>query len=96
MFDVPTLKDQGYDVHAGGFRGFVAPAGVPREVVALWETTLAKEQKSPGWQEYMKRNMYEDLYLNAEDMTRWLVSEQADYARFLTEVGLVMKKEEKK
>ena len=96
MFDVPTLKEQGYDVHAGGFRGFVAPAGVPREVVALWETTLAKVHKSPGWQKYMKRNMYEDLYLNAEDMTRWLVSEQADYARFLTEVGLVMKKEEKK
>jgi hypothetical protein len=40
--------------------------------------------------------MYEDLYMNAEEMTRWLVSEQADYARFLTEMGLVMKKEEKK
>jgi hypothetical protein len=95
-FDVPTLKEQGYDVHAGGFRGFVAPAGVSREVVALWETTLSKVHKSAGWQDYMKSNMYEDLYMNAEEMTRWLVSEQADYARFLTEMGLVMKKEEKK
>ena len=94
--NVPTLKEQGYDVHAGGFRGFVAPAGVSREVVALWETTLAKVHKSAGWQDYMKRNMYEDLYMNAEEMTRWLVSEQAEYARFLTEMGLVMKKEEKK
>jgi hypothetical protein len=50
VFDVPTLKEQGYDVHAGGFRGFVAPAGVSREVVALWETTLSKVHKSAGWQ----------------------------------------------
>jgi hypothetical protein len=54
LFDVPTLKEQGYDVHAGGFRGFVAPAGVSREVVALWETTLSKVHKSAGWQDYMK------------------------------------------
>lgn len=94
--NVPTLKEQGFDVHAGGFRGFVAPAGVPREVVALWETTLAKVHKSPAWQEYMRRNMYEDLYMNAEEMTRWLANEQAETARFLTEMGLVVKKEEKK
>jgi putative tricarboxylic transport membrane protein len=94
--NVPTLKEQGFDMHAGGFRGFVAPAGVPREVVTLWEATLAKVHNSSGWQEYMKRNMYEDLYMNAEEMTRWLASEQADTARFLTEMGLVVKKEEKK
>jgi len=94
--NVPTLKEQGFDVHAGGFRGFVAPAGVPREVVALWEATLAKVHKSAAWQEYMRRNMYEDLYMNAEEMTRWLASEQAETARFLTEMGLVVKKEEKK
>jgi tripartite-type tricarboxylate transporter receptor subunit TctC len=94
---VPTLKEQGYDVHAGGFRGFVAHGRRPRaKWFALWETTLSKVHKSAGWQDYMKSNMYEDLYMNAEEMTRWLVSEQADYARFLTEMGLVMKKEEKK
>lgn len=91
--NVPTLKEQGFDVHAGGFRGFVAPAGIPREVVALWDATLAKVHKSAQWQEYMRRNMYEDVYMNAEEMTRWLVSEQAETARFLTEMGLAVKKE---
>jgi putative tricarboxylic transport membrane protein len=94
--NVPTLKEQGFDVHAGGFRGFVAPIGIPREVVALWDATLAKVHKSAQWQEYMRRNMYEDVYMTAEEMTRWLVSEQAETARFLTEMGLVVKKEEKK
>ncbi len=94
--DVPTLKEQGFDVHAGGFRGFVAPAGIPREVIALWDATLAKVHASAGWKEYMRRNMYEDVYMNADEMTRWLVSEQAETARFLTDMGLVVKKEEKK
>jgi tripartite-type tricarboxylate transporter receptor subunit TctC len=94
--DVPTLKEQGFDVHAGGFRGFVAPAGIPREAIALWEATLAKVHKSPAWQDYMRRSMYEDVYMNAEEMTRWLVSERAETTRFLTEMGLVVKKEEKK
>jgi hypothetical protein len=44
----------------------------------------------------MRRNMYEDLYMNAQEMTRWLANEQAETARFLTEMGLVVKKEEKK
>src|SRR5258706_2614706 len=94
--NVPTLEEQGFDVHAGGFRGFVAPAGIPREAVALWDATLAKVHNSPTWKEYMRRNMYEDVYMNAEEMTRWLVNEQAETTRFLTEMGLVSKKEEKK
>ena len=94
--NVPTLKEQGCEVHAGGFRCFVAPAGIPREVVALWDATLAKVHKSPTWKEYMARNMYEDVYMNSDEMTRWLVSQQAEITRFLTEMGLVVKKDEKK
>src|SRR5215203_3657636 len=90
--NVPTLKEQGFDVHAGGFRCFVAPAGISREVVAIWDETLAKVHKSPTWKEYMARNMYEDVYMNAAEMTRWLVSQQAEITRFLTEMGLVVKK----
>ena len=71
--NVPTLKEQGFDVQAGGYRSFVAPAGIPREVVALWDTTLAKVHKSPAWKDYMARNMYEDVYMNADEFTRWLV-----------------------
>ena len=29
--DVPTLKEQGFDVEAGALRSFVAPAGIPRD-----------------------------------------------------------------
>lgn len=90
--NVPTLKEQGFDIHAGGMRGFVAPAGIPRDAAKMLEDTLAKVHKSAAWRDYMARNMYEDLYMNAEEMSKWLASQQAELTQFLTEMGLALKK----
>ena len=78
------------------FKSCAIVALVAREAVALWDATLAKVHNSPASKEYMRRNMYEDVYMSAEEMTRWLVSEQEETTRFLTEMGLVAKKDEKK
>ena len=90
--NVPTLKEQGFDIHAGGLRGFVAPAGIPRDAAKVLEDTLAKVHKSAGWRDYMARNMYEDVYMNAEELGRWLATQQVEMKEFLTEMGLVLKK----
>ena len=89
---VPTLKEVGYDIHSGAFRGFVAPAGVPREAVTLLESTFARVHKSAAWRDYMARNLYEDLYMNAEEFSRYLQAQQGEFNRFLTEMGLALKK----
>ena len=94
--DVPTLKENGFDIHAGAFRGFAAPAGIPREAVTVLESTFAKVHKHPAWREYMARNMYEDLYMNADEFTRYLKAQQGEYNKFLTDMGLALKKDEKK
>jgi tripartite-type tricarboxylate transporter receptor subunit TctC len=90
--NVPTLKEQGFDIHAGGFRGFASPAGIPREAFTLLESTLAKVHKSPAWVDYMARNMYEDLYMNGEETTRFLIANRAEMTRVLGEMGLLHKK----
>jgi putative tricarboxylic transport membrane protein len=90
--DVPTLKEQGYDIRAGGTRGFVSPAGVSREVVVLLEGVFAKVHKSAAWRDYMARNMYEDVYMGSEEFTRWLTAQQGEITQFLTEMGLAIKK----
>jgi putative tricarboxylic transport membrane protein len=89
---VPTLKEQGYDIHAGGFRAFAVPAGVPQDAFRLLESTVAKVHKSAAWRDYMARNMYEDLYMNADELTRFLVANRAEMIRILTDMGLVQKK----
>ncbi|MEQ1773254.1 MAG: tripartite tricarboxylate transporter substrate binding protein [Burkholderiales bacterium] len=90
--NVPTLKEQGFDIHTGGLRGFVAPAGIPRDAAKVLEDMLAKVHKSAGWREYMAKNMYEDVYLNAEELSRWLAAQQVEMTQFLTEMGLALKK----
>jgi putative tricarboxylic transport membrane protein len=90
--NVPTMKEQGFDIHAGGLRGFVAPAAIPRDAAKLLEDTLAKVHKSAGWREYTARNMYEDVYMNAAEMSKWLASQQVEMTQFLTEMGLALKK----
>jgi putative tricarboxylic transport membrane protein len=90
--NVPTLKEQGFDIHAGGLRAFVAPAGIPRDAAKVLEDTLAKVHKSGAWREYMARNMYEDVYMNAEEFAKWLASQQVEMLQFLTEIGLAQKK----
>lgn len=88
----PTLKEQGYDIQAGGLRGFAAPAGIPREPAKLLEDTLAKVHKSAAWREYMARNMYEDVYMNADELGKYLVAQQTEMAAFLGDMGLLFKK----
>ncbi len=90
--NVPTLKEQGFDIQAGGLRGFVAPAGIPRDAAKVLEDMLAKVYKSAGWRDYMARNMYEDVYMNAEELGRWLATQQVEMTQFLTEMGLALKK----
>ncbi|HZM47723.1 MAG TPA: tripartite tricarboxylate transporter substrate binding protein [Burkholderiales bacterium] len=90
--NVPTLKEQGYDIRAGGLRSFVAPAGVPRDVVVRLEGVFAKVHKSAAWREYMTRNMYEDVWMGSDEFGKWLVAQQGELTQFLTEMGLAQKK----
>jgi putative tricarboxylic transport membrane protein len=90
--NVPTMKEQGLDLHIGAGRGFAAPAGIPRDAAVLLEQTVAKVHKSAGWREFMAKNMYEDVYMNGEEFGRYLAVRQVDMNRFLTDMGLVQKK----
>ena len=95
MPNVPTLKEQGLDLHVGSGRGFAAPAGIPKDSAVLLEQTIARRHKSTGWREYMARNMYEDVYLHSEEFGRHLASRQPEMLRFLSDMGLAQAKSAK-
>jgi putative tricarboxylic transport membrane protein len=90
--DVPTLKEQGFDIQAGSLRAFVAPAGIPQDAAKTLEDTLAKVYKSATWRDYMARNMYEEVYMNAQDFSKWLAAQHVEMSQFLNETGLAQKK----
>ncbi|MBW6416665.1 tripartite tricarboxylate transporter substrate binding protein [Celeribacter sp. PS-C1] len=52
--DLPTLQEQGYDVVNGSMRGFVAPAGLPDDVVAKLDAAFAQLASDPDFLQAMK------------------------------------------
>lgn len=86
--DVPTLKELGYPITAGTIRGFTFTAGVPKEAVTVMETALSRVHQSAPWQELMKRNIYEDVFMGSADFTRFLKVRMEEYRGFYDAIGL--------
>ncbi|MGQ0522291.1 MAG: Bug family tripartite tricarboxylate transporter substrate binding protein [Betaproteobacteria bacterium] len=88
--DVPTLKEAG--VNLGGtyavFRGFVAPADVPREAIDLYAATLQKVMGTPAWKRFVADGELEEQFLGPAQMAKFLETRNADLARVLAELAL--------
>jgi putative tricarboxylic transport membrane protein len=89
--DVPTLTELGYKVQIGTGRGFGMPAGVPKEAVAAMEGILKKAHASPHWQDYSKKNMYEDRWMGSADFAKYLGEQRAAQKEFIDSIGLSKK-----
>jgi putative tricarboxylic transport membrane protein len=89
---IPTLKEQGYDMHVAAGRGFATPAAIPKDAAAYLDMLFEKTYNSSGWQAYMARNLMEQVYMNSADYARYLQARQPEFTRFITELGLVSKK----
>jgi len=86
--DVPTLTELGYKVQIGTGRGFVMPAGVPKEAAAAMEALLEKVHKSARWQEYAVNNLYENLWMGSAEFSRYLIEQRAAQKEFVDSLGL--------
>lgn len=89
--DVPTLTELGYKVEIGTGRGFGMPAGVPKEAVATMEGILKKVHQSSLWQDYSKKNMYEDRWMGSADFAKYLAEQRAVQKEFIDAIGLSKK-----
>lgn len=89
---IPTMKEQGLDMHVAAGRSFAAPAAIPKDAAAFLEKLFERVYKSTGWQDYMARNLMEPVYMNGADYSRYLASRQPEFARFITEIGLAGRK----
>lgn len=89
--EVPTLKELG--VNLGGtfavFRGFVAPADVPREAVDAYAAVLRKVMDAPAWKRYVADNDLSEEFLGPLQMARFLEERNADLAGVLAELALL-------
>jgi len=85
--DVPTLTELGYKVQIGTGRGFVMPAGVPKEAVATMEALLEKVHKSALWRDYAVNNLYEDRWMGSAEFGRYLSEQRVAQQEFIEAIG---------
>ena len=65
--DVKTAEEQGYKVFsAGTYRGFVFPAGTPKEVQAVMAAALKKAITSSEYRTSMEKIGFVPLYMDAQ------------------------------
>ena len=86
--DVPTLQELGYPVQAGTIRGFVFPAGVPKEAATTMEAALERAHKSVAWKEHAAQHLYQDIYLGSAEFGDFLAKRLVEYGEFYDAVGL--------
>lgn len=85
---IPTMKEQGFDMHVAAGRAFAAPAGIPKDAAAYLDALFEKVYKTAGWQDYMARNLMEPVYMNSASYGRYLAARQPEFTQFITEMGL--------
>ena len=73
--NIPTIKEQGYDVVLANWRGIVAAPGISKaqrdELIKAVETTV----KSKAWQDTLKKQEWDDYYLPGDAFSAYIDSE---------------------
>lgn len=86
--DVPTVKEQGYDLVFGTDRGVMAPKGTPGDVISYYAGIFKKAAEDSQVQQQMEAKGTEVLYLGPKEYLDYFEKTFADWKRIATEVGM--------
>ena len=87
--DLPTLKEQGYDVVLSMQRGVVAAGNIPKEARDYLINAFKKLSTSKEWKEYLAKEGVMDASLTGDEYVRFLAEETAKWADLQREAGLI-------
>ncbi|WP_338416344.1 tripartite tricarboxylate transporter substrate-binding protein [uncultured Sphaerotilus sp.] len=86
---VPTMKEQGYNVEIGNWRGvYGAPGITPAQRKALTDL-LQKTVKSKGWMEAMEKNGWTDAWLAGPAFDEFVDREFAALRATMVKAGMI-------
>ena len=86
--DVPTAKEQGYDVQLELWRGVSAPKGTPADVVAKLEKAIGETVASPEFAEAGKTLGFRPAFLAGKDFETLIAEDDKEVAALMDKLGL--------
>jgi putative tricarboxylic transport membrane protein len=86
--DVPTWKEQGYDVVVEQWRIFIGPRGMTKEQLAYWESVFRRMMDAEDWKKELEENFWTANFQASAEVRKALAKDNEDARTFLTELGL--------
>lgn len=87
--NVPTLKEQGFDVVVANWRGVYGAPGITAEQRKALTDAVVAGTKQKSWEESLKKNDWAATLLTGDDFGKFVDAEHARLGGIMKDLGLV-------
>ena len=87
--DIPTAREQGYDVIGANWRGLYMPKGASTEAKEFWKNAIQKMTESEAFQKDLEAKAIEPFNNFGEDMNTFVNGSIKDIADLSREIGIL-------
>jgi putative tricarboxylic transport membrane protein len=87
--DVPTFKEQGFDVVERIWRSVMLKAGTPRPVIDILTSAIDKMKQTQEWKDFSRINLQSAMEVSLDDMQTLVANEISSDRAFLRSSGLL-------
>jgi tripartite-type tricarboxylate transporter receptor subunit TctC len=88
LSDVPTAREQGFDVSLEAWRGIAVPKGTPKAVVAALEEAIRRTAASPDFAQASERLGVRPAFMPAGEFGNLIAREDVELAHIMQLIGL--------
>jgi putative tricarboxylic transport membrane protein len=88
LAQVPTLREQGYDVSLSNWRAIIGPRGLSAAQVAFWEDVLSKVVATEEWKGVLEKQFWDGNFLRSREFAKYMDHEYAQTKAVMTDLGL--------
>lgn len=88
LADVPTWREQGYDVVVSTWRSLIGPKGMSAAQIAYWESVIQRVLETDEWKNELDLNYWQSAYKGSVDTRKHMAKDSEGVRAFLTELGL--------
>ena len=86
--DVPTAREQGFDVTLEGWRGIAVPKGTPAPVIAQLESAIRAAVESPEFRRNSEHVGVRPAFLDSAAFSSLIARDDAELSRLMQLIGL--------